>query len=65
MFVLKKFNEVLTYKEHLNYNNLVFQNGTLQFSNQQSKIMNLFIDFSKENLKLFKSLFKKAKKNQF
>jgi len=65
MFVLKKFNEVLTYKEHLNHNNLVFQNGTLQFSNQQSKIMNLFIDFSKENLKLFKSLFKKAKKNQF
>ena len=45
-------------------NNLIFQNKTVQYSNQQFAHLDLFMDFCKEGLILLKSAFYETKNEQ-
>ena len=62
-FYAKKFNVYLISKKNLNYNS-AFQNETVQFNNQQSTNLDLFLDFYREALSRLKSAFDKAKNEQ-
>ena len=59
-YYAKQFNRYLISKKKLNYNS-AFQNKTVQFNNQQSTNLDLFLDFYREALIRLKSSFDKAK----
>jgi len=60
---VEKFNRYLMSKKKLS-NNLIFQNKTVQYSNQQFAHLDLFMDFCKEVLNRLKSAFDEAKNEQ-
>ena len=59
-YYAKQFNRYLISKKKLNYNS-AFQNKTVQFNNQQSTNLDLFLDFYREALIRLKFSFDKAK----